>query len=62
MVYVTVEGHDEGYVKLHRITQNHRMVGAGRELWRSSSPTHLLKQVHLQQAAQDHVQVGFEYL
>ncbi|XP_064896034.1 uncharacterized protein LOC135576212 [Columba livia] len=26
--------------------QNHRMVGVGRDLWRSSSPTHLLKQVH----------------
>ena len=38
------------------------MVGAGRDLWGSSSPTLLPKQGHLQQAAQDLVQVTFEYL
>jgi len=38
------------------------MVWVGRDLWRSSSPTSLPKQVHLQQAAQDLVQAGFEYL
>jgi len=38
------------------------MVGAGRDLWRSSSPTPLLKQVHLEQAAQDCIQVGLEYI
>jgi len=47
-----------------RITesQNHRMVGIGRDLCGSSSPTPLPKQGHLQQAAQDPVQVGLEYL
>jgi len=38
------------------------MFGVGRDLWGSSSPTALPKQGHLQQAAQDHVQVGSEYL
>ena len=47
-----------------RITesQNHRMVGVGRDLRGSSRPTLLPNQGHLQQAAQDLVQVGFEYL
>jgi len=39
-------------------SQNHRMVGVGRDLCGSSSPTPLPKQGHLQQAAQDLVQVG----
>jgi len=43
-------------------SQNHRMVGVGRDLCGSSSPTSLLKQGHLQQAAQDVVQAGLEYL
>jgi len=47
---------------VHRITQNHRMVGVGRDLCGSSGPTPLPKHGHLQQAAQDHVHVGFEYL
>jgi len=38
------------------------MVGVGRDLWGSSSPTPLLKQGHLEQAAQDLVQAGLEYL
>jgi len=48
----------------HRITesQNHRMFGVGRDLCGSSSPTPLLKQSHLQQAAEDLVQAGLEYL
>jgi len=48
----------------HRITepQIHRMLGLGRGLWGSSSPTLLLKQGHLQLAAQDCFQVGLEYL
>ena len=47
-----------------RITesQNHRMAGFGRDLWGSSSPTPLPKQGHLQQVAQDLIQVGSEYL
>ena len=42
--------------------QNHRIVGVGRDLCGSSSPTLLPKQGHLQQAAQDLVQAGLEYL
>jgi len=38
------------------------MVGVRRDLWRPSSPTPLPKQGHLQQAAQDCFQAGFEYL
>jgi len=41
-------------------SQNHRMVGVGRDLCGSSSPTPLPKQGHLQQAAQDLVQVGWK--
>jgi len=43
-------------------SQNHRMVGVRRELCGSCSPTPLLKQGHLQQAAQEFVQAGLEYL
>ena len=43
-------------------SQNHRIVGVRRDLCGSSSPTPLLKQGHLQQAAQDLVQAGLEYL
>ena len=43
-------------------SQNHRIVGVGRDLCGSSSPTRLPKQGHLQQAAQDLVQAGLEYL
>jgi len=43
-------------------SQNHRMVGAGRDLCGSSSPTTLPKQGHLQQAAEDLVQADLEYL
>ena len=41
---------------------SHRMVGVGRDLCGSSSPTLLPKQGRLQQAAQDLVQAGLEYL
>ena len=43
-------------------SQNHRIVGVGRDLCGSYSPTLLPKQGHLQQAAQDLVQAGLEYL
>jgi len=42
--------------------QNHRMVGVGSDLCGSSSPIPLTKQGDLQQAAQDLVQAGLEYL
>ena len=38
------------------------MVGVARDLCASSSPTPLLKQGHLEQAAQDVVQADLEYL
>ena len=44
------------------MSQNHRMSGVGRDLCGSSSPTLLPKQGHLQQAAQDLIQAGLEYL
>jgi len=43
-------------------SQNHRMFEVGRDPCGSSSPTPLPKQGHLQQAAQDLVQPGLEYL
>jgi len=39
-------------------SQNHRMAAFGRDLYGSSSPAPLTKKGHLQQAAQDLVQVG----
>ena len=48
---------------LHYIdSQNHRMLGVGRDLCESSSPTPVPKQGHLEQIAQDLVQAGLEYL
>jgi len=38
------------------------MLGIGRDLCGSSSPTPLTKQGHLEQATRDLVQTGFEYL
>ena len=46
----------------HLGSQNHRILGVGRDLWGSSSPTDLPQQGHLEQAAQDLVQAGFEHL
>ena len=43
-------------------SQNHRIVGVGRDLCGSSSPTPLPKQGHPQQAVEDLVQAGLEYL
>jgi len=34
----------------------------GRHIWRSSGPSTLLKQGHLEPVAQDHIQMAFEYL
>jgi len=38
------------------------MVEVGRDLWRSPGLMPLLKQGYLETAAQDHVQMAFEYL
>ena len=43
-------------------TDSHRVVGVGRDLCGTPSPTLLPKQGHLQQAAEDLVQAGLEYL
>ena len=43
-------------------SQNSRTLGVERDLCGSLSPTPLPKQGHLEQAAQDRVQVGLEYL
>jgi len=43
------------YLWLH----NHRMAEVGREHWRSSGPTLLLKQGHPQLVAQEYVWIGF---
>jgi len=50
--------------KAHHFTesQNHRMVGIGRDICGWSSPTPLLKQGCLEQAAHELVQVGLAYL
>lgn len=42
--------------------QNLGTVEARRDLWRSAGPNLVLKQGHLEQAAQDHGQMAFEYL
>jgi len=42
--------------------QNHRMLGVGKDLCGSSSPTPLPKQGHQEQAAKDRIQAGLEYL
>ena len=38
------------------------MAEVGRDLWKSSGPTPLLKLGHLKPVAQGHVQTAFEYL
>lgn len=43
-------------------SQKCRLVEIGRDLWRVSGPTPLLKQGHTEQDAQDHVQAVSEYL
>jgi len=45
-----------------KLIQNHRMFRVGRDLCGSSGPTPLPKQGHPEQAAQDLVQAGLEYL
>jgi len=48
--------------KVFTESQNHRIVGVGRDLCGSSSPTPLPKHGLLQQAAQELVQAGPEHL
>lgn len=44
------------------VSQNHREIEVGKYLWISSNPTYLLKQIHLEQMAQECVQKGLECL
>lgn len=44
------------------VSQNHRLVEVGRDVWRSSSPSPCSKQGELEQVAQGRVRSGFEYL
>ena len=43
------------------VEQNHRMLEDGKDFWKSSGPAPLLKQNHLEQAAQDHVQTVLKH-
>ena len=63
--FITLESENSSWPFMSWIvteSQNHRMVGLGRDFCGSPSPTLLPKQGHLQQAAQDLVQAGLEYL
>ena len=62
--HILVQDSSQNIRRDHRITesQNHKMVGVGRDLCGSSSPTLLPKQGHLQQAVEDLIQAGLEYL
>lgn len=42
--------------------QNHGMTEVGRDFWRSCGPSPLLKQGHLESAAEDRIQATFEYI
>ncbi|KAM6360345.1 uncharacterized protein FN964_005584 [Alca torda] len=44
-----------------RLLEHHRMVEVGRDFWRSSDPTPLLKQSQLEPVAQEQVQKTLEY-
>jgi len=61
-IVYTITSTSSAYFHTTMISQNHRMVGVGRDLCGSSSPILLPKQGHLQQAAHDLVQAGLEYL
>lgn len=47
---------------MHCRSHDHKMAESGRDLWRSSCPTTLLKQGHLEPLAQDPVYMAFEDL
>lgn len=42
-------------------SQYHGIVDIGRDIWRSSCPTPLQKQGHLETVVQNHVEMAFEY-
>lgn len=43
-------------------TEHLRIIEVGGDLWRSRNPAPLLKPTPLEQVAQDHIRLGFEYL
>lgn len=47
---------------LRESSHNNRIAEVGRDLWKQSGPNHLLKQNHLQQVAQNHLQMVFKFL
>jgi len=55
-----VHCHNSLFTVKFKFSQNHKMLGVGRDLWGSSSPTPLPKHVHLKQAAQNLIQVKQE--
>jgi len=48
--------------RLWALSQNHKIVEVGRDLWRSPGPNPLLKQGHLELVAQDHIHTASEHL
>jgi len=61
-LYSPITGFRGFFLATNYFSQNHRMFGVGRDLCGSPRQTLLPKQGHLQQAAQDLVQAGLEYL
>uniref|UniRef100_A0A8B9PTS4 Tectonin beta-propeller repeat containing 2 n=1 Tax=Apteryx owenii TaxID=8824 RepID=A0A8B9PTS4_APTOW len=60
--WIMIEPPIQFCLSLNNQSQNHRIAEVGRDLWRSSSPTPLLKQGHLEHIVQDRIQACFEYL
>jgi len=55
-IYLSLQKRGITYYKKHRTAE------VGRDICRSSGPTLMLKQGHLELVAQDHVQAAFEFL
>lgn len=49
------------FLTLGGISQNHRMLGFGKDLKRSSSSILLPEQEHLEEVAQEGIQMGFDF-
>lgn len=48
--------------KVALVLEKSQKVGVGRDLWRYSSPTPMLKQVHLEQVGHNHIQMSVKHL
>lgn len=55
-------GAEEIQTSYKKWSQYCRMVGIGMAIGRLSRPKPLLKWIHLEWVAQDHIQVGFDYI